>query len=258
MSDKPTLGLIGAGSIGTRIAQAVSAGEIDYAFAAVYDADPAAAQRISSAHGVHVAASLAECASACDVLVEAAAGKAVAGVVAAAQDSFAASGRPGHVLIMSVGGLLGVPLPEGEGPVLHIPSGAIGGLDAIQAMAVAGLDEVLLTTSKPPKALGLDVTERTVIFEGPACDVIEQFPKNINVAIALSFAGIGAHRTRVRLVADPAESRNVHHIVARGPAGEVEFVSRNLPFPDNPKTSYLAALSAVALLRRLAAHLQVG
>jgi len=258
MTKQPRLGLIGAGSIGTRIAQAVSAGEIDYDFAALYDVDAAAAQRLAAKHGGVVMASLAECVAACDVLVEAAAGKAVAGVMEEARASYARHGRPEHVLVMSVGGLLGVPLPEDEGPVLHIPSGAIGGLDAIQALAVAGLSEVTLTTSKPPAALGLDVKERTIIFEGPACDVIEQFPKNVNVAIALSFAGIGAHKTRVRLVADPAESRNVHHIVARGPAGEVEFISRNMPFPDNPKTSYLAALSAVALLKRLSSKLQVG
>jgi aspartate dehydrogenase len=258
MQQPLALGIIGAGSIGTRVAQAVAHGEIGYTLAGVYDMDSAAAERLSCACGCPVLAGAAELAAACDVLVEAASGKAVPGIIQQARDSHAGGGRPGHVLVMSVGGLLGVPVFEDEGPVIHIPSGAIGGLDAIQALGIAGLDEVRITTSKPPAALGLEVTEYTVIFEGPACEVIEQFPKNVNVAIALSFAGLGPHKTTVRLVADPAESRNVHHIVARGPAGEVEFISRNQPFPDNPRTSYLAALSAVALLKRLAAHLQVG
>ena len=125
-------------------------------------------------------------------------------------------------------------------------------------MAIAGLDEVILTTRKPPAALGLDVSEETLLFEGPACDVIEKYPKNVNVAMALSLAGLGPHNTHVRLIADPAVTRNTHHVVARGPAGEVEFSSRNMPFPENPRTSYLAALSAIATLKRLASALQVG
>lgn len=258
MNSATRLGLVGAGSIGTRVAQAVSSGEIGYSLELVYDSDPAAAARLCTAHGGRCAESLLACAQGCDVLVEAAAGKVVGAVIDAARSSWAQHGSPQHVLVMSVGGLLGVPVYEAEGPVVHVPSGAIGGLDAIQALAIAGLDEVRITTSKPPAALGLDVKEYTVIFEGPACDVIDKFPKNVNVAIALSFAGLGPHRTTVRLVADPAESRNVHHIVARGPAGEVEFISRNQPFPDNPRTSYLAALSAIALLKRLASKLQVG
>lgn len=97
-----------------------------------------------------------------------------------------------------------------------------------------------------------------MLFEGPAREVIAKFPKNVNVAIALSLAGLGADRTMVRLIADPAVDRNTHQIYARGAAGEIEFTSRNVPFPENPRTSYLAALSAIALLRRLAGNLQVG
>jgi aspartate dehydrogenase len=102
------------------------------------------------------------------------------------------------------------------------------------------------------------VAEKTVIFEGSAREVIARYPKNVNVAVALSFAGIGPDRTKVSLLADPGISRNTHHITARGAAGEIEFTSRNVPFPENPATSYLAALSAVSLLRRISAALQVG
>ena len=63
---------------------------------------------------------------------------------------------------------------------------------------------------------------------------------------------------RMRLIADPAIDRNVHHLVARGAAGEVEFTSRNVPFPENPKTSYLAALSAIAVLGNLGSSLRIG
>nr|MDQ3023395.1 DUF108 domain-containing protein [bacterium] len=98
----------------------------------------------------------------------------------------------------------------------------------------------------------------TVLFEGSARDVIARYPKNVNVAVALSLAGIGPDRTRCRLIADPNIDRNTHHVYARGAAGEIEFTSRNVPSPDNPATSYLAALSAIALLKKIAGKLHVG
>jgi aspartate dehydrogenase len=252
------LGIVGAGCIGRRIGQAVHQHELDFSITAVCDIDCAAADALIAEYApLARRLDLRLAAEACDVLVECASGAVVGDVLAAARDSHGDCGSPGHVLVMSVGGLLGqaVDLP---GPIVHVPSGAIGGLDAIAALAVAGLEEVVLTTRKPPDSLDMQVTEETVVFEGPAEEVIRRFPKNVNVAIALSLAGIGPHRTMVRLVADPAVSRNTHHVVARGPAGEVEFISRNERFPQNPRTSYLAALSAIALLRRIAGQLQVG
>lgn len=254
-----SLSIVGAGCIGRRVAQAAATGEIPYVVTAIHDLDQAAAQRLGADFATGAAVvSLEDAARAADVMLEAAAGAAVPAVVQAAQNSHTHWGKPQHLLVMSVGGLLDVPLPPAAGPVLHVPSGAIGGLDAVQALAVAGLEEVRLTTSKPPTGLGQEVTGPTVLFEGPAREVIAQYPKNVNVAIALSLAGIGPDRTMVRLIADPAVTRNTHQIYARGAAGEIEFTSRNVPFPENPRTSYLAALSAIALLKRLASLLQVG
>lgn len=254
-----SLSIVGAGCIGRRVAQAAAQGEIPYAVTAVHDLDQAAARNLCADFAPGAALlDLAGTATAADVMLEAAAGAAVPGIVAAAQAGFAQHAKPRHLLVMSVGGLLDVDLPPTVGPVLHVPSGAIGGLDAIQALAIAGLEEVRLTTSKPPTGLGEEVTGATLLFEGPAREVIAKYPKNVNVAIALSLAGIGPDRTLVRLIADPAVTRNTHQIYARGAAGEIEFTSRNVPFPENPRTSYLAALSAIALLKRLAGLLQVG
>jgi len=259
MHSLPALSIVGAGCIGRRIAQAIAQGELAYNLAAVSDIEQSAAEQLCEQYAPDAEIlSLDATAALCDVLVECAAGAAVPTVVDAARRSYEEDQRPGHVLVMSVGGLLGVEELEAPGPVIHVPSGALGGLDAVQAMNVAGLDEVILTSSKPPQGLGLDVTERTVLFEGSAAEVIKLYPKNVNVAIALSLAGIGAEKTKVQLVADPAIDRNTHHLVARGAAGEVEFTSRNMPFPENPRTSYLAALSAVAMLKRLSSRLQVG
>lgn len=259
MSDQLTLTIVGAGCIGRRVAQAVAEHDLPHRIVAVCDIDTEAAARLIADYAPEAGTmGLVDAVGAADVVIECAAGSVVPPVIDAARRTHDALNRPAHVLVMSVGGLLGVSDLEADGPVIHVPSGALGGLDAVQALAVAGLDEVLLTTRKPPASLDLDVSEETVVFEGSAADVIRDYPKNVNVAIALSLAGLGPQRTKVRLIADPAVERNTHHVYARGTAGEVEFTSRNLPFPQNPRTSYLAALSAIAALKRLAARLQVG
>lgn len=102
------------------------------------------------------------------------------------------------------------------------------------------------------------VTEPTVVFEGNALEAVAGFPANVNVAAALSLAGLGAERTRVRIVVDPRDTRNRHKIEAVGACGRLSLEVENVPSPDNPKTSYLAALSALALLQRLSANLAVG
>lgn len=181
------------------------------------------------------------------------------------------------VLPMSVGALADPPLlrdlaaaAERCGRHVYVPTGAIGGLDAIRAAAIGGLDEVTLRTTKPPRALrgapylvahGVDVdavTGPTVVFDGTATEAVVGFPANLNVVAALSLAGIGPDRTRVVLVADPTGERNTHEINARGAFGELYVRLDNRPTPGNPKTSLLAPLSALALLRRLSAAVQVG
>lgn len=260
-----TLAIIGAGAIGRAVAQACAADPALPRVVAVCDNNPDMAQALCNEHAPAAAVlPLGDACAAAGIVLEAAGKGAVPAILAAcraAHRDTSGGGNlppsPGHVIVMSIGGLLDCD-PYAPGPVVHAPSGALGGLDAVQALAVAGLDEVRLTTRKPPQGLGLDVTEETVVFEGTARAAIELYPANVNVAVALSLAGLGPDRTQMRLMADPAVERNTHTVYARGAAGEVEFTSRNVPFPENPKTSWLAALSAVALLRRLTAQLQVG
>ncbi len=255
------LGILGAGAIGGTIAKAVAEGRLDYCLAHVHDHDTDKARSLLEATGLAGQVSgLADMCADCDVIVECAHPDAVAGLVETARRLATGRSPQQHIVVLSVGGLLDVDFskrPAGE-PALHVPSGALGGLDAILAMRQAGLDSVQLTSRKPPAGLGMEVSEETVVFEGTAAEVIRLFPKNTNVAVALSLAGIGAERTRIRLIADPAIDRNIHHLVARGAAGEVEFTSRNLPFPENPKTSYLAALSGIAVLGNLGSSLRIG
>jgi aspartate dehydrogenase len=259
------LAIVGAGAIGRAVARACAAGECGCVVVAITDPSAGAMEALRTDFAPHAAMlPLVEACAIADVVLEAAAKAAVPAVLDAARASravlgasHAAYGHPHHVVVMSVGGLLDCE-PDAAGPVVHVPSGALGGLDALQALALAGLDEVRLTTRKPPRGLGLDVAVETVVFEGSAREAIALFPANVNVAVALSFAGIGPDRTQVRVIADPVLDRNTHTVYARGPAGEIEFTSRNVPFPENLKTSWLAALSAIATLRKLSAQLRVG
>lgn len=182
-----------------------------------------------------------------------------------------------EMMLMSVGALVDadflahlLELARRSNLQLHVPSGAVGGIDIVKAANVGTLEEVTLTTTKPPEALagspyvtehGIDLfalREPTVIWEGPAAEAVRAFPQNVNVAASLSLAGIGPLRTRVRVVADPAATRNIHEVHVRGEFGEATLRLVNLPSPTNPKTSYLAPLSAVAALRRIASPLKLG
>ena len=144
--------------------------------------------------------------------------------------------------------------------VIHLPSGAIGGLDLLQnANALETVKHVSLTTRKPAHSL-IDriITEEEIIFEGNARDAINQFPKNINVSIVLSLAGLGIERTMVRIIADPHIDKNIHQIEMAGDFGEATFTIHNNPLPPNPKTSYLAAMSIVGTLERLGKNVRIG
>ncbi len=139
---------------------------------------------------------------------------------------------------------------------LRIASGAIAGLDAIGAAAILGLDEVTHTVRKPPASLlpAEDAREivasgrAQVVYEGPARDATRLFPENVNVTAAVSLAGIGLDETHVRVIADPAISRNVHEVVARGAFGALEIRMQNIP-SENPKTGRIVAPSLARALR---------
>lgn len=140
---------------------------------------------------------------------------------------------------------------------IYVPSGAIFGLDNLKVARLVGLERLLLKTTKPPEALGLsELAEAQLVFRGPAGEAVQRFPKNINVSAALRLAA--DLEPQVELWADPAITSNRHEIEAEGPFGKVSIRTDNLPSPDNPATSYLAALSVLTLLKDLADPVQVG
>ncbi len=171
------------------------------------------------------------------------------------------------VMLISVGALVDeellsetVRLTEDYGHQLHLPSGAIGGLDLIQnAKSHGNLNSVQLTTRKPAASLtDEEIHEEQIVFEGKAVEAIEKFPKNMNVSIILSLAGLGINHTNVRLIADPAADKNIHHIKLSGDFGEAELTIKNEPLPENPKTSALAALSILGTLERIQSNIKYG
>jgi aspartate dehydrogenase len=157
-----------------------------------------------------------------------------------------------------------------SGATFHVPSGGIGGLDALKAACAAGVDEVSIRVAKPPQAwrdipyveaLGIDLDELSdprVLFDGAARDGVPHFPQNVNIAAVLSLAGIGFERTRLEVIADPTLSRNTHTITVSGRSGRFRVVLENVPSPDNPKTAWLACYSALAALRALVTPTRYG
>src|SRR5262245_44586038 len=159
---------------------------------------------------------------------------------------------------------------EKGGALLSVPSGGIGGLDALKAACVAGVDEVTIAVTKPPAAwkgipyvetLAVDLSrlrQAHVLFDGPAREGVPLFPANVNIAAVLSMAGVGFDRTRLKVVADPALLHNTHYIEIRGKTGNISVKLENVPAPENPKTAWLACYSALAALKAAKSPIRYG
>jgi len=157
-----------------------------------------------------------------------------------------------------------------SGALLYVPSGGIGGLDALKAACVAGVDEVTIAVTKPPLAwkgipfvdrLGINLdalAEPAVLFEGPAREGVPLFPANVNIAAALSMAGVGFDRTRLKVVAVPGLTHNTHYIDIKGRTGKISIKLENVPAPENPKTAWLACYSALAALKVIRSPVRYG
>ncbi len=260
---KMKVGLIGCGNIGTDVCIALQKGDIPAEVAALTDIDRSRAEQMARSFQLSATiCDLEENAASVDFLVECA----DAGVVAKVVDAAIRHRR--DCLILSLGGLMTTPelleAARQHGVQIWLPSGALAGLDGVRAGREGGLDRVTLTTRKPPgglkgapylaeRGISLDgLKEPKVVFDGTALEAVKAFPKNVNVAAALSFAGIGPERTRVRVIADPRATANSHEIVAEGAFGRLVAMTENLPSPRNAKSSYLASLSGCAELRAAA------
>jgi aspartate dehydrogenase len=244
MVKKVKVGLIGCGAIGTVLAEAIERKLVVCDELVVYDVDTSKAQKLKSALNfpVTIVENVDELlASKPKVIVEAASQQAAKDYV----PKIVSSGT--ELIVMSTGALLDLNVDLGR---VHVPSGAIGGLDALSSAALAGIDEVVLTSRKNPKALGKDNKEEQTVYEGYAQEAAMLFPREMNVAATLALT-VKPAKVKVQVISDPAVKRNTHEIHVKWRFGEMFLRFANDPHPDNPHTSALAAWSAIKLLQTL-------
>lgn len=274
MREPLRIGIIGCGTIGGYILDAVMSGKVENSEVAIVcgRSDKSKGRQQVAGYGLKWVTDYRDMLTAdLNLIVEAAAHEAL-------ENYGVEILKSGIDLIpVSIGSLVSMQLLEklkkaattGES-ILYLPSGGIGGLDAVQAAVCAGVDEIQMTSRKPPVAwkgiphveqmnLDLDnMEEPTLLFEGPARDCVKKFPQNINIAAALSLAGLGFDHTQIRILADPGIDRNIHEIQLKGQAGRFTVTLENAPVPENPKTTYMACLSTLAAIKNLRAAYRVG
>lgn len=252
------VGVIGCGAIGAEVARAAFVMD-DVSGVVVFDIDVDATAPLIR-EGI---ATLAEDANAvvdaADIVIECA----NKGVVETFIPRALEQGK--RVVLLTIGALADdllrerlLALARAKGGKIHLPSGAVMGIDGVRGARESGLKAVTLVTTKPQEGLGRAVDKWTLLFNGPARDAVAQFPKNVNVAATLSLAGLGFDDTWVQVAVDPLATRNSHKVILEGDFGRARIEVENMPSPSNPKTSHLAALSTIALLRRLVSPMEVG
>jgi len=265
------LTIIGCGSIGKTLAKALEdMDDIESVF--FIDRKKARIEKLEKVcQKVKPATDFEDALERSDLIVEAASQSAVREYIPLALEN----GK--DVLVMSVGAFVDEDFKEKCRIIakqnhcrVYIPSGAVCGIEGVGAAALEDVEEILLMSYKHPDAFkgvkylkdkGIDVTnlkKAKVVFNGFAKDAVHHFPKNVNVAATLSLAGLGIDRTWVRIVADPKATKNTHRIIAKGKFGEIECWTRNTPFPKNPKTSYLAALSLISAVKKISGSMWIG
>jgi aspartate dehydrogenase len=263
------IGVVGLGVIGRAVARAVADGLPGCVFAGGTSRDEAKGKAfLATLPGAPPYLTPPALIEASDLVVEAATQAALREFGPAVL----AAGK--HLMVLSVGALVGVlddwaRLGEKHGCRILVPSGAIAGLDGVKGAREGAITAVTMETRKPPRGLAgapyieqhridLDaITTETLIFEGPATDAVKAFPANVNVVAALSLAGIGPERTRIKLYAVPGQARNQHRITVDGEFGTLRIEVENVP-SENPRTGRLSYLSAIAMLREMGASVQVG
>jgi aspartate dehydrogenase len=264
------LAIGGLGAIGLSVARRVDAGDIPgVVLVAVSARDEAKARaKLAGLSGSPAFLPLDRLADVADVVLESVPARHFAEIAAPAIEK-------GRILMpLSVGQLLDHPSlverAKATGARILVPTGALLGLDAVRAVAEGHVESVRIVTRKPPRGLAgaphlvkhsisVEGLERPLkVFEGSAREAIIGFPANVNVAVALSLAGIGPDRTTIEIWADPGVTRNTHTIEVRSDSSDLTMTIANIPSVENPATGKVTALSAIAALRRLRSPLVVG
>ncbi len=268
---KIKIGIVGCGTIGRQLAQSIEKMFSRQAeLFALCDLDKGRAEKLRAASAANPRIlSIEKLIKLCGLVIEA------AGASVAYEIAQKALELGKKVMLMSVAGILDghrqlFALAQAKGGRLYLPSGAIAGLDAVKAASMSRINTATLITRKPPQGLAgapylaqqkidlAGIKGETVVFEGSAAEAIKGFPKNVNVCATLSLAGIGAEKTKVKIVTSPAYKANIHEIELEGDFGRLMARTENLPSPENPRTSFLASLSAIATLKSILDVVKIG
>ena len=264
------VGIAGTGAIGLRVARALDAGDIPgFHLAAISARRSERAAEVNSALATPVPVrDFAGLAEHCDVIIE-----------CLPPQLFPEITRPvlmaGKTLIvLSASQLLLhgdlIDLAEEHGGKIIVPSGAMLGLDALKAAAVGTITSVSMITRKPVAGLegapylvknGIDlsgITEPVCIMSGSVSQIAREFPANVNVAAAISLAGLGPERTTLEIWADPGVTRNVHSVQVASDSSDFNMSIEGRPSDENPATGRITAQSVIALLRQMTATLRIG
>ncbi len=262
------VGIAGLGAVGLEVAKRLIAGVPGLKLTAVAVRDAEKARRALPQVGVSIAVrKMSELANDCDIVVECLPPALFRDVALSAIDK-------GRILMpLSVAQLLEngdlIERAKQKGARILVPTGALIGLDAVRAAAEDTIHSVKMVTRKPPAGLegapflrerGISVSglkEPLKVFDGSAREGARGFPANVNVAAALSLAGIGPDRTQLEIWADPNVTRNTHTVSVDADTARFTMTIENIP-SENPRTGKSVAPSTVAALRALVSELKVG
>lgn len=264
------VGIAGIGAVGSRVARALDRGEIAGCELAAISArnEARAAPFVAGLSRPVPNVPFAAIAGDCDIVVEALPPSLFEDIAI----PVLTAGKT--LVVLSASQLLDrsylIDLARQHGGRILVPSGAMLGIDAIKAAAVGTIHDVTIVTRKPPKSLakapyvvsmGLDLDrldKAVCILKGSVEEVARAFPANVNVAAAVSLAGLGPSRTTLEIWADPALDVNTHTVTVASDSSDFTMSIQNRPSDENPATGRITAQSVIALLRQLNATVRVG
>ncbi|MDP8212179.1 MAG: DUF108 domain-containing protein [Candidatus Zapsychrus exili] len=269
MKNKIKVGIVGCGAIGSGIARSIKSElKKDYKISGLYDTDKTVSSKLAKSlcETKSIKISLKSLIKSCDIVIEAVNSISVYDI---AKESIKLKK---NILVMSSGQLLNAKdlfsLAKRNGCKIIIPSGAISGIDAIKASSMINFKKITLTTRKPITGFKNDpnftkknagkTNKDIVIFKGSVDKAVKLFPRNINVAATLSLACRDKSKVTVQIITSSKYKNNSHEIEMIGDSGRITTKTENVICPDNPKTSYLAVLSAIATLKQFSSGLFVG
>jgi len=261
------VGIVGAGAIGRRIVKAIVDGVVDAKIVGMFDKTPSKVQSVLSSFGVFGCGllSIEDMAEKADIVVECASQEAVRMYGQTILE------RGCNLMVMSVGALLDdalltklINIAKEKGCKIYVPSGAVVGIDGLKASSIGRVYNVVLTSSKPLNSIinapffdtyKEKIKERKKVFEGSPTQAVKLFPASVNVSATINLL---FGKCVVNVIADPDASKITHTLEVEGDFGRFVATTENIPSKDNPRTSEIAALSAIAMLKRITSPIEIG